>query len=249
MTGIRLIIFDLDGTLFRGQTPIPGAANTVEELRKKGYLVRFLTNNSSTHRTKLVAKLKGMGFGVDDHEMYSSAIGAGLLLREKGLRSAFVVGEEGLEQTLGEFGIRVGRDAEAVVAGICRGLTYDWLRQAMEEIQGGAAFFATNTDATYPVEGGVQPGGGATVGAIVGCTGIQPIVVGKPEPFLIELILKEADISNSETLVVGDRPETDLEAARRAGCQALHVLTGVSTRPGPDFSSVTDVTFVLDYLA
>lgn len=244
----RLYIFDLDGTLYRGREPLPHAPEVLAQLRRRGAEIRFLTNNSSQHRELLLLKLYDAGIRAETREVWSSAMGAARLLPELGISSAFVVGETGLRATLEEAGIQLdGPDAECVVAGICRQFDYDWLDRALQRLLGGARFVATNRDATYPLEKGrVEPGAGAIVAAIEAASGLQPIVVGKPETYLIELICREAGIPPAETLVVGDRYDTDIVAGLRAGCQTFQVLTGVSAeapagqRSGPDLRGLLD---------
>jgi len=230
-----LAIFDLDGTLFRGEEPIPGAAEAVARTRSRGSEVRFLTNNSSQTRDTYVAKLKRLGFEAHISEVYSSAIGTASYLRDEGLATAFVVGEPGLVHTLEEAGIRAVLDRpDAVVVGICRSFTYDLMNSAMQWIRFGSRFVATNPDPTYPMEGGrFIPGAGSIVAAVQTCSEVEPFVVGKPNPFLIDLILREAKVSPEKALVVGDRMDTDIEAGRRAGCPTMLVLTG-ATSTAPD---------------
>lgn len=238
----RAVLFDLDGTLYRGAEPIPGAVETDLALRERGVLVRYVTNNATLARADFAAKLRSLGFPARPEEVASSATGTAAHLREAGLRSAYVVGMPGLVATLrdeaevevvnaGMDGV-VGSDprrAEAVVVGLCRTLTYDLLWGAMETIHAGAPFVATNPDATFPLEAGrLSPGAGSLVAAVRTCSGVEPFVVGKPKPFLIETLLKEAGLRPDEALVVGDRLDTDIEAGRAAGCPTYLVLSGVA---------------------
>ena len=230
----ELYIFDLDGTLFLGNEPISGAIEAVESVRRAGKGVRYLTNNSSQTRASYVDKLTRLGFKAHPEEIYSSAIGTAAYLQREGVENVFVVGESGLEHTLGEAGIAsTNEDPDAVVVGICRNFTYELLSQAMQCIRSGAKFVATNTDPTYPVEGGrFIPGAGSIVAAVQTCSETTPFVVGKPNPFLIELILEEAGVAAKDALVIGDRMDTDIAAGERAKCQTLLVLTGaVSEAP------------------
>jgi 4-nitrophenyl phosphatase len=225
-----LYILDLDGTLFRGNETTPGAVETVAALRRQGAQVKFLTNNSGGTRAHYLEKLARLGFDPEPHEIYSSAIGAARYCREQGIEKVFAVGEPGLEETLQEAGIvLVDERAEAVVAGICRSFTYRWMNDAMQNILAGAQFIATNADATYPVEGGrLEPGAGSIVAAIATCSGQSPTVVGKPNPYLIHLILKEAGVQPGDALVVGDRLDTDIACGAAAGCPTHLVLCGVT---------------------
>ena len=236
----RAVLFDLDGTLYRGSEPIPGAIDTVQRLLDRNVLVRYVTNNATLTREAFGAKLRGMGFPALAEEVYSSATGTAAYLASSGVRSAFVVGMPGLIATLRGAGIEVvnagddgvvqptGDPADAVVVGLCRTLSYELLDGAMNAILRGARFVATNPDATFPLEGGrFSPGAGSIVAAVRTCSGVEPFVVGKPKPFLIETILRDADLQPDEALVVGDREDTDLAAGRAAGCPTYLVLSGV----------------------
>lgn len=248
----RLYIFDMDGTLFRGREPTPGAVAAVNEIERGGAIVRYVTNNSSSTRDLYAAKLASMGFAGHADQVYSSARAAADWIVAHGIESVFLVGESGLEAEICAVGARVlnpgpipgcATGADAVVAGICRGITYDWIAEAMRQIMRGAQFVATNPDATYPLEGGrLEPGAGAIVSAIQTCSSTSPIVVGKPDPYLIEMILQETGIAPGECLVVGDRVDTDIEAGRRAGCSTHLVLCGVATEAPHGQSWSNDLT-------
>jgi 4-nitrophenyl phosphatase len=232
-----LYIFDLDGTVYRGGVPIPGAVETLAELRKDGALIRFLTNNSSQTQDAQAGKLEKMGIAAVPDEIMTSGVGTAHYLEDQGLDTAYVIGEPGLVEVLASRGIRrcvQGETAKTVVVGICRTLTYEMVDQALQQILKGARFVATNTDATYPMEGGrVVPGAGAMVAAVQTCAGVDPVVIGKPNPFLVEMTLNSAGVNAKEALVIGDRYETDIVSGKAAGCDTLLVLTGVTSNvPG-----------------
>jgi len=241
-------VFDLDGTLFRGDTVIPGAPETVAELRRRGAKIYFLTNNSSQTRDAYMAKLAHMGFEPQPEEIMSTAIGAAAYLTSEGLRSAYVVGEPGLVSTLRDAGIEITDDRpEATVVGICKSFDYAMLNAAMQAIRGGSRFVATNRDSTYPLEGGkFIPGSGSIVAAVATAAGTEPMVIGKPNPFLLQEILRTSRLQESDVLVVGDRLDTDIECGIRAGCPTWLVLTGVeSSLPEGQLGS-QDVTGLLE---
>jgi len=227
-----LYIFDLDGTLFRGNQPIPDAVEAVRHLRSEGAQIRYLTNNSSTTRAVYKDKLESMGYEAHEQEIYSSATGSASRLQELHIQTVFVLGEPGLVETLEQSDLEVvppNQHPEALLVGICRTLTYDLLNDAMQVGLSGARFFATNTDSTYPLEGGAEvPGAGSIVAAVRTCLGREPEVFGKPNPYLIDLILQEASLKPADALVIGDRYETDILAGINAACDTLHVLTGVN---------------------
>ena len=139
-----------------------------------------------------------------------------------------VIGEPGLHEVFEQAGIQPGN--EAVVAGICRDFRYRHIHDALQCFLNGAAFIATNRDGTYPREGGrLEPGAGCMVAALEAAAGRAPFVIGKPEPFLVTKLMEHAGAGPHETLMIGDRYETDIEAAQRAGCLSWMVLTGVTS--------------------
>lgn len=234
---MKLAILDLDGTLFRGSAPIPGAREAVEELLRRGLHVRYLTNNSTTAPDRVAEKLRSMRFPVEEGWVVTSALGAAWKL-EGTCSRALVLGEVGLVHALESVGIAVERATDepteeafdAVVVGLCRTATYASIARCQEHVIKGARFIATNRDATYPIEhGGLIPGAGSLVVSVVTASGREPEVVGKPEPFLVQHIMAEVGVTPSDTIVVGDRIDTDIEAGRRAGVPTFLVLSGVTS--------------------
>jgi 4-nitrophenyl phosphatase len=247
MRPFPLYIFDMDGTLFRGSEALPDAVDTVSALRKAGARIRFVTNNSTRPPGAYAAKLSGMGFAVESGEVYSSALATAEYLRGQVAR-AFVVGEEGLVTALENAGVRVADDApEVVVAGLCRTFDYSLMSRAMDHLlDARVRFVATNRDIVFPIEGRrLIPGAGAIVASLATCSGREPEVVGKPNPFLIEWILREAAVAPADALVVGDRVETDILAGQRAGCSTHLVLTGVTAAVPPGLQGSPTLAGVL----
>ncbi len=226
-----LYVFDMDGTLFRGEEVLPGAVETVLSLRAAGSQIRYLTNNSTRSAQSYRDKLCRMGFDAQLSDVYTSALAAAESLRGT-LSRAFVVGEDGLSGALEDAGIRSSAsEPEAVVVGLCRRFDYELLSRALQYLLDPAVrFVATNRDVTFPLEQGrLVPGAGAIVASLVACAEREPELVGKPSPYAIEWILREAGMLPEEALVVGDRIETDIVAGQRAGCPVHLVLTGVAT--------------------
>lgn len=234
-----VLIFDLDGVVYLGDTPIPGAIESLNALAAQGHSLYFLTNNSTRSRLTYVEKLTRMGLPTRAEQVMTSAFATGLYLKGLGAegKSVFVVGEEGLREEMAAIGMRVlsledGSPADYVVAGLDRGFTYAKLQRAHHEITlNGATFVATNRDATYPIETGEIPGGGAIVAPIECSTGVHGVTVGKPEPGTWVGILELAGAEPSQGLMVGDRPETDIMGAKRVGLHTALVLTGVTQAP------------------
>jgi 4-nitrophenyl phosphatase len=234
----RLVIFDLDGVVYRGDTPTVGAVEVIGRLQQRAIKVHFLTNNSSLSREAYCQKLTGMGIAAGDKQVMTSAYATALLLQQQGLTGAriLVVGQGGLLDELARSGFRpvmagegfTGGPVDAVVVGIDRQFTYDRLHQAQRAILGGARFIATNRDATFPTETGDAPGAGSIVAAISTACGQEPFTVGKPNPFSLELILKAHQVRHEEAVLVGDRLDTDIMVGRAAGLETILTLTGVT---------------------
>jgi glycerol-1-phosphatase len=231
-------LFDLDGVLYRGDSPVPHAAESVERLRELGRALVFVTNNSSRTPSQVADKLLGLGIPAGPDEVVSSALATADLLRGLGVSTAFVIGEDGVLEALARAGIEVlGPDAlsaDAVVVGWDRGVTYEKLRVASLLVERGAPLVATNGDVSYPGPDGLWPGAGALLAAVVATTGAEPIVVGKPHPPLFEAACRRT--GGTRPLVIGDRIDTDIAGAVALGLDSLLVLTGIARREQLDGS-------------
>lgn len=251
MKDYSLYIFDLDGTLYRGDAVILEAVDALARLRRRGKLVRFLTNNSSAAVDAVAAKLRRLGYEADPSEVVTSATVTGGYLVDQGICRVQVIGEVGLVDTLSSLSLHVqapddswNDPADAVVVGICRQLTYAHLAKAMRSIRAGARFIATNADATYPVENdSLIPGAGSIVAAVRTASETEPFIVGKPNPLMTTTVLREAGVRPEDALVIGDRVDTDIESGRAAGCDTLLVLSGVTkvAPPQTEFALSLDV--------
>lgn len=232
---IRHVVMDMDGVLYRGDHPLPGAIDTLNALRAKGVRVAFLTNNASRHREELAARMSRLGFACETEDVWGSAYIAALYLsRHAPEARVFLVGTAGMRREMREAGLTVvptHDGATHVVAGLDMTLTYEKLAHAHYAVCNGATFIATNLDATFPDSPTTTtPGGGALVAALTTSTGVAPIVIGKPQPTGLSLIAASWGVSAGDMAVVGDRLDTDIAAANASGCLSVLVLTGVSTR-------------------
>jgi 4-nitrophenyl phosphatase len=230
---VRGFIFDLDGTLYRGNSVLPGAAEFIAGLRRGGVPYLFLTNNSTTPPAGVAERLTRMGItaGPDD-VLTSSQATAAILADEKPGCRVFMVGEVGVREALVAAGLRLTEDfrqADAVVVGMDREVTYARLRDAALAIRRGAAFIATNTDRTLPTEDGLIPGAGSLVGMLEIATDVAARVIGKPSPGIMHLALRRLGTPPDLTATVGDRPETDIAGGQAAGLRTIAVLSGAST--------------------
>jgi phosphoglycolate/pyridoxal phosphate phosphatase family enzyme len=239
LTRIRGIIFDLDGVIYRGDSPLPHAAKAVAAVRAAGMRIAFLTNNSTEHREVYCERLRAMGIPCEVQDVMSSGYATVLWLQEQcrdGCR-VHVVGEDGLRRELREGGFTLVTDqepADFVVAGMDRNFGFKTLLDAQQVILKGARLIATNRDATFPVEGGVRPGGGTMIAALETCTGAKALTIGKPETYTLEKVLQGWGLQPVECALVGDRLDTDILLANRLGMLSIMVLTGAHTRQQAD---------------
>jgi 4-nitrophenyl phosphatase len=229
--------FDLDGTLYRGGEVVPGAPEVISNLEARGAKVLYVTNNSGMMRQDYVAKLASLGFKAEPEQIVTSGLVAGSYCQKKGLQKVFVVGEPGLIGTLQEQGLDVvnanPEEAQAVVSGICHeALSYKLLDAAMQVIVRTKTYVACNTDLTYPVENGkFCPGSGAIVAALEACSGVKAVVVGKPKPTMLLEPLHLLKIDPKDTIMVGDRMDTDIGCGVASGADTCLVLSGVTQNP------------------
>ncbi|WP_276351412.1 TIGR01457 family HAD-type hydrolase [Cohnella caldifontis] len=231
----RGLLFDLDGTLYRGKERVPDADRLIAQLAERGVPHWFVTNNSSRTPEDVAEHLREMGIpAVREQVVTSSLAAADYAAAEFPGAAAYVIGEPGLKQALAEAGIRVldeaadiGERADLVVQGIDRLLTYAKLAAASARIRSGAAFVLTNPDLALPSDGGLIPGAGSIGAALRAASGHEPTVIGKPSSILMDYALKRAGLAAEQVWVVGDNPLTDIAAAVRAGCPSVLTLTGV----------------------
>ena len=236
-TNIKALILDMDGVVWKGDAPIGDLKKIFNRIRVRGLKFVFATNNGTKTPVEYQQKLAQFGVEVDPSQVVTSAMGVAFMLAQKYPRGikVFMIGEEGIRQALEEKGfellsIDAAQQAQAVVMGIDRGINFEKVAEATLLVRAGVPFYATNTDRTFPTPRGEIPGSGAWISVITSATGIDPIIAGKPFPYLMELSLERLGTSKQETLVVGDRLETDIAAGQAVGCPTALVLSGVSTR-------------------
>jgi HAD superfamily hydrolase (TIGR01457 family) len=243
------ILLDLDGVLYRWPEPIRGAADAVAVLRKAGKRLAFVTNNSSRTPVQVAERLVSVGVDADPEEVVTSALATATMLADRGIRSAFVVGEEGLIEALADAGIALGNGApdevDVVVVGFDRGADYTKLKDASVLVERGVPLVASNADRSFPAPGRESwPGAGALLAAIETTTGVRGEVVGKPEAPLLERALASA--GGGRPLVVGDRLDTDIAGAVRLGWDSALVLTGTTRREDVETSRWKPTHVVVD---
>jgi glycerol-1-phosphatase len=233
-------LLDLDGVLYRGDDPVPGARETLDALRAAGKSVVFVTNNSWRTPAQVAAKLGGIGIRAEEDEVVTSGQATAAMLRRDAAGSgrdsgltAYVLGGEGVRTALADAGIEPvdgePDGVDLVVVGWDRRLTYDRLRTATVLVGRGARLVATNADASYPGPGGeLWPGAGAILAAVEAGSRRRAEVAGKPRRPLLDLAVERAGSRNA--VVVGDRLETDVVGAANAELPSAFVLTGASSQ-------------------
>ncbi len=242
------MIFDLDGVVYRGREPVPGAPELIGWLRSRAILVRYATNNSMASREVYVHRLADLGIAsAADEIVTSTSATIGYLERHlPAVRRVLAAGSPGMVAELERAGFAVTAAADAVppgydggpldvrydavIAGLDQESDYRRVAAAASAIREGAVFVATNADLRFPTPRGFLPGAGSIVAAIgAAAGGVEPLVIGKPGSAMYTEILENAGVRADEAIVVGDNPDADIVAASRTGIFSVLVLTGVAT--------------------
>lgn len=230
----QTLLLDLDGVVYEGKNAIADAVESIAAIQQLGVSVGYITNNSSRKPETIADQLRGFGLEVSESEIISSAQ-AGVELLATLIPAAskvLVVGGEGLRTKVVEAGFEVVSGSDdlpvAVIQGFAPDVGWNDLAEASYSIQAGAKWVATNQDWTIPREKGLAPGNGALVSAVHNAVGQLPVVAGKPERAIFETALRAFGAESA--IYVGDRLDTDVAGANRAGLGSALVMTGVTTR-------------------
>ncbi len=250
---IKSIILDMDGVLWRADSPIGDLPRIFDRIRARGLKVAFATNNGTRTPEQYVERLAGFGVTVEPWQVVTSALAVAEMV-DRALTSpplsphfgvqkwgdergagVFAIGEAGVMNALREKGleplpVEEAEKAQAVIVGIDRQINFAKMMEATLLVRRGVPFYATNPDKTFPTPRGEIPGAGAWISVIVTATDVEPIYAGKPAPAILALARARLGTEKSETLVVGDRLETDILGGQNAGMPVALVLSGVSTR-------------------
>lgn len=252
-----IFIFDCDGVIWKGDSLIAGVPSVLDKLRELGKKIFFVTNNSTKSRKGYLGKFKSLGLEVNPEEIFSSSFAAAAYLEQNPLppgKKAYIIGQEGIGDELDLLsiphiggpadagkviklgpGVRVDQDPDvaAVIVGFDSAINYYKIQYAQLCINENkdCRFIATNLDAvTHLTEEQEWAGNGAMVGAIKGCTGREPILVGKPSPLMVDYIVDKYKCDRSRICMVGDRLDTDILFGADNGLQTVLTLSGVTTK-------------------
>jgi NagD protein len=225
-------ICDMDGVLVFGSQLIPGANEFIGRLQEAGSKFLVLTNNSLYTPRDLWVRLQRIGLEVPPNAIYTSAMAtAQFLATQHPGGSAYVIGEAGLTTAMHDAGyIITDQDPEYVVLGETLSYSFERITQAMRFVARGARFIATNPDVSGPGEGGMVPATGAVAALISAATGVQPYYIGKPNPLIMRTALRTIDAHSEDSVMVGDRMDTDIIIGTESGLETILVLTGVTRR-------------------
>lgn len=238
LSRIRAVLFDMDGVIYVGNRPLPGVQELLDYLDATGRRWMLVTNNAALTSQQFSDKVAAMGLRVPPERILGSAEATASWLRhqvEKGWPEGKVIvnGQDGLRAALTAAGFELTSDpfeAAYAVSGANFKLTYDDLANVTLAIRNGARFIGTNSDRTYPTERGQVPGAGAILALFTAATDREPIVIGKPNAPMFEEAMRRLGVAPEETMMVGDRYETDIVGALKLGMLTVGVLTGVDTR-------------------
>lgn len=224
-------ICDMDGVIYHGNALLPGVKEFVAWLRSAGKQFLFLTNSSERSPRELHQKMARLGIDIEPEHFYTSALATAVFLStQKPDGSAYVIGEAGLTNALYDAGITMNEiNPDYVVVGDARSYNLETLQRAVNLVLGGAKLIGTNPDLTGPVEKGVIPSTGALIAPIELATGSKAYFVGKPNPLMMRHALKRLGCVREETVIIGDRMDTDIIAGIESEIETVLVLSGVST--------------------
>jgi len=248
----RAFISDMDGVIYHGNQLLPGVKEFVQWLRDEGKAFLFLTNSSERSPRELSQKLGRLGIDVEEKHFYTSALAtAGFLGRQRPGGSAYVIGEAALTSALYDVGFTMNDvDPNYVVCGETHNYSYEKIVKAVHLVRNGAKLIGTNPDINGPTENGIVPACGSLVAPIEKASECQAYYVGKPNPLMMRHALKKIGCRREDTLIIGDRMDTDILAGVESEIETVLVLTGVTTRkdlfrfpyqPGHILDGVTEI--------
>lgn len=263
-TPIKNLILDMDGVLWRGETPMPGLVEFFTDLRTAGIGFVLATNNATKTAVMYTERLRRFGVNIPPQQILTSSEVTATYLAgfHPPGSQVYVVGGKGLHDAMSDRGFRVvtpgdvraGGSAVAVVSGLSTNLSYEELAMAAHLVNIGVPFIGTNPDTTIPSEIGPLPGAGAILAFITASTGVEPTIIGKPGTIVFHEAVKRLGGDGSTVAMVGDRLSTDIYGAKAAGLRAILVLSGISTREEAETSPIqpdyifADITELVTFL-
>jgi 4-nitrophenyl phosphatase len=238
---VSSLILDMDGVLWHGETPVPGLAQFFNEINRRQISFILATNNATKTPKQYASKLDRFGIGVSESQILTSAEATAGYVKHAfpTASSAYIIGEVGLHEAMRSRGYHILDDdvddlssvqADVVVASMTRYVCYQHLAIANHLINHGAAFVGTNPDVTFPSENGRMPGAGSILAFLETSSGVTPEVVGKPNSIMFQEAIHRLSSNVEDTVMVGDRMNTDIVGAHSVGLRTVLLLSGIATR-------------------
>lgn len=229
-------ICDMDGVIYHGNKILPGVKDFIEWLQHESKNFLFLTNSSERSPRELQDKLARMGLLVDKDHFYTSALATAFFLNSQNPKgSAYVIGEAGLLNALYDVGYRMNNvDPDYVVMGEARSYSYEKIEKAVNLVLKGAKLIGTNPDVNGPIENGIAPATAALIAPIEIATGKKAYFVGKPNPLMMRSALKKLHCRREDTVIIGDRMDTDIIAGIESEIDTCLVLSGITSNSDID---------------
>ncbi len=226
------ILMDIDGVIVRGARVIPGAPEFIGRLAAAGRKFLVLTNNPAYTPRDLSARLTRMGIAIPETHIFTAALATAQFLHsQRPEGTAYVLGEAGLTTALHDAGYTLtDQNPDYVILGVTTSYDFERITRAVRLIAAGSRFIATSPDVVGPTESGLEPGTGAVAALITAATGVGAYFVGKPNPLMMRAALRTIGTHSEETMMIGDRMDTDIIAGTEAGMETTLVLTGVTPR-------------------
>ncbi|HUT20943.1 MAG TPA: HAD-IIA family hydrolase [Anaerolineae bacterium] len=222
----------MDGVLLRGSALVPGADVFIERLRERGLEYLVLTNNPMYTPRDLAHRMHISGLEVPAERIFTSAMATARFLQsQRPEGTAFVIGESGLTEAIHGIGyVITEHDPDYVVLGETHSYVLERITRGIRLVAAGAHFIATNPDPVGPTESGIVPACGAMAALIEKATGKEPFFVGKPNPLMMRSALNYLGVHSENTVMIGDRMDTDIIAGVESGIETILVLSGVTGR-------------------
>jgi NagD protein len=228
----KAYLIDIDGVLISGRNVIPGASEFIGRLRTAGSPFLLLTNNSRFTPLDHQARLRALGLDIPASAIFTSALATARFLdQQQPSGSAYVIGEAGLTTSLHEIGyVLTDHNPDYVVLGETRSYGFESISTALRLITRGVRFLATNPDVVGPSERGIVPACGSVAAMITAATGVKPYFIGKPNPLMMRSALRHLEAHSEDTVMIGDRMDTDIIGGAESGMDTILVLSGVTKR-------------------
>jgi len=251
----------MDGVIWRSYEPVIDIKALFDKIHELGCQPFCVTNNATSTVDGYLEKLRNFDVELSSDHIITSAEATAKYLEDhiqKG-SSVYVIGEDGLKETIIRYGFSVTQDPEnnfpdAVVVGLDFKISYEKIYIAANLIRNGVLFVGTNPDKTFPHSDGFAPGGGSIISPVEAASGKAPVMIGKPEKYLYQLAMMRSGSVPEETLMIGDRLDTDILGAQQMGIRTALVLTGIASlqdaenwKPRPDMIGET-VLDILEFL-